>query len=182
MWLQVLKSIPSARTPRERDNTEEMLLDVDSDVTTGELATISMSPTTSAMCRPCADSPAAAALQIQAMARDRKERVEAAAPRHEHMQAALWRQMEVDQVAAVRSGGTGKPEHALAGAVEAAAATARLKKTSGLRRVRAAMLQNEAVRLAQAGEWGRLGQQGASATKKGVANLVTEARDRHSVY
>jgi len=37
------------------------------------------------------------------------------------------------------------------------------------------------VRLAQQGEWGKLGHHSATATKKGLHTVVTEARDRHSV-
>ena len=77
---------------------------------------------------------------------------------------------------------------ARATAAHAAAAQARLDKSSRLRRVsaslshrRASLLQSETVRLAQAGDWGRLGQNGASATKKGMATVTTEARNRHSV-
>ena len=43
------------------------------------------------------------------------------------------------------------------------------------------LLQSETVRLAQAGQWGQIGQKGASATKKGMLVVSTEARNRHSV-
>ena len=93
------------------------------------------------------------------------------------------------------TGSARSPEHRLAEAAEAAAAQAGLEKSSRLRRVSASLshrkasllqrrdslLQSETMRLAQAGDWGRLGQNGASATKKGMITVTTEARNRHSV-
>jgi hypothetical protein len=138
-------------------------------------------------------TPAAAASQIQAVSRGKQVR-------REFLRVALRRQMEVDQLdwgdaTGGATGGARSPEHRLAEAAEAAAAQAGLEKSSRLRRVSASLshhkasllqrrdslLQSETVRLAQAGHWGRLGQNGASATKKGMMTVTTEARNRHSV-
>ena len=151
----------------------------------GRLRTISASDLASSR-RSDVPTPAMAASQIQAVSRGKQVR-------REFLRVALRRQMEVDQLdwggaTGGATGGARSPEHRLAEAAEAAAAQARLDKSSRLRRVsaslshrRASLLQSETVRLAQAGDWGRLGQNGASATKKGMATVTTEARNRHSV-
>ena len=158
----------------------------------GRMRSISASDLTSSR-RSDELTPEAAASQIQAVSRGKQVR-------REFLRVALRRQMEVDQLdwGGAKDGATGgarSPEHRLAEAAEAAAAQARLDKSSRLRRVSAALshrrasllqrrdslLQSETVRLAQAGEWGRLGQKSASATKKGMVTVTTEARNRHSV-
>ena len=158
----------------------------------GRLAPISAADVTSSR-RSDVLTPAAAASQIQAVSRGKQVR-------REFLRVALRRQMEVDQLdwggaTGGATGGARSPEHRLAEAAEAAAAQAGLEKSSRLRRVSASLshhkasllqrrdslLQSETVRLAQAGDWGRLGQNGASATKKGMMTVTTEARNRHSV-
>ena len=83
-----------------------------------------------------------------------------------HLQAALRREMEVNQVAAAGGGGV---EHQLAEAAEAAKAQNRLEKAPRGR-------MSEAVKLVRQSSY-----QGATRTKQGLLNLVTESRNRHSV-
>ena len=138
----------------------------------------------------------AAAAKIQAIARGKARR--------DFLRSALRCRVEMDQLGphgtlGGATGGARSPEHRLAEAAEAAAAQAGLAKSSRLRRVSAevsarlsqrkasllsrrdSLLQSETVRLAQAGQWGQIGQKGASATKKGMLVVSTEARNRHSV-
>ena len=88
-----------------------------------------------------------------------------------HMKAALKRQMEADQAAAVGA------DHSLAEAVEAAQAQESLETTAPPRFRRL----SSAARLVQQGEWGEISQHSAAATKKGLMSVIREARDRHSV-
>ena len=129
----------------------------------------------------------AAAAKIQAIARGKQAR-------RDFLRSALRCKLERDQL-----GRDDPSEHRLAEAAEAAAARAGLEKSSRLRRVSAevsaslsqrkasllsrrdSLLQSETVRLAQAGQWGQIGHKGASATKKGMLVVTTEARNRHSV-
>ena len=88
-----------------------------------------------------------------------------------HMKAALKRQMEADQAAAVGA------DRSLAEAVEAAQAQESLETTAPPRFRRL----SSAAKLVQQGEWGEISQHSAAATRKGLMTVIREARDRHSV-